>query len=295
MTLCLALDIGATKLGAALVDRQGMICARANRPTPQGDDPEVLFSGVTALLDDLLDNSADAPVALGVGSAGPLHDHSEVSPLNIPAWRGFPLRSRLEDRYHLVTFLDLDAKALALAEGWLGGARGKKNYLAMVVSSGVGGGLVLDGRLVDGRSGNAGHVGHIIVEPGGRHCSCGGRGCLEAEASGLAIAAMTGRPPAQASSEMITRTATMVGRALASVVNFCDLDLVLVAGSVALGYGEAFFSTAQRTLHENARQSYALSARILPGELADAGPLVGAAAVAWRGLGEDLLAQPLRG
>jgi glucokinase len=295
VSLCLALDIGATKLGAGLVDRSGLLCARANAPTPRADDPEVLFCGVTDLLDGLIERSGDAPVALGVGSAGPLHDHSEVSPLNIPAWRGFPIRARLEQRYGLVTFLDLDAKALALAEGWLGGARGKKNYLAMVVSSGVGGGLVLDGRLVDGRSGNAGHVGHIIVEPGGRHCSCGGRGCLEAEASGLAIAAITGRPPAQASPETITRTATMVGRALASVANFCDLDLILVAGSVALGYGQAFFDTAQRTLHENARQSYALSTRVLPAELGEAGPLIGAAAVAWSGLGEDLLAERLVG
>ncbi len=94
-----------------------------------------------------------------------MRDGSEVSPLNIPAWRGFPLRRRLEERYGLATFVELDTKALALAEGWRGVAQGKRNYMAMVVSTGIGGGLVLDGRLVEGRTGNAGHVGHVIVEP----------------------------------------------------------------------------------------------------------------------------------
>ena len=89
-----------------------------------------------------------------------------VSPLNIPAWRDFPLRSRLEAALDLPTYVDNDAKALALGEGWLGAARGRADFIAMVVSTGVGGGIVLDGRLLDGAQGNAGHIGHLIVEPG---------------------------------------------------------------------------------------------------------------------------------
>jgi glucokinase len=193
VTLCVALDIGATKLEAALIGRNGDIWRSEGSRTPAGDDPELLFVEVAKLVDQVLTDGRAAPVALGVGSAGPLHDHSEVSPLNIPAWRGFPLRRRLQDRFGLATFLEVDTKALALAEGWRGAAQGSQNYLAMVVSSGIGGGLVLDGRLIEGRTGNAGHVGHVIVEPGGRPCSCGGRGCLEAEASGWAIAAITGK------------------------------------------------------------------------------------------------------
>jgi glucokinase len=204
-SLCLALDVGATKLGAALVDRQGDARYVAESRTPEGNDPEVVFSEVTKLLDGVLGSDACAPLALGVGSAGPMTDGSQVSPLNIPAWRGFPLRRRLEDRYGIATFVELDTKALALAEGWRGAARGRRNYLAMVVSTGIGGGLVLDGRLVEGRTGNAGHVGHVLVTPGGRLCSCGGSGCLEAEASGWAIAEITGRPPSEAGPETIER------------------------------------------------------------------------------------------
>jgi glucokinase len=168
VTLCLALDIGATKLDAALVARDADILRSESSPTPAGDDPELLFIAVAKLVDELLSDGHETPVALGVGSAGPLCDHSEVSPLNIPAWRGFPLRRRLEDRFGRATFLEVDTKALALAEGWRGAAQGSRNYMAMVVSSGIGGGLVLDGRLIEGRTGNAGHVGHVIVEPGGR-------------------------------------------------------------------------------------------------------------------------------
>ena len=136
-----------------------------------------------------------------------------VSPLNIPAWRGFPLRSRLAAMTGLPTFVDNDAKALALGEGWLGAATGCRDYVAVVVSTGVGGGIVLDGRLLGGRLGNAGHIGHVIVEPEGCACSCGARGCLEAEASGTAIEKRTGRPARHASDEVVERTARLVGRA----------------------------------------------------------------------------------
>ena len=129
-----------------------------------------------------------------------------VSPLNIHAWRDFPLRERLTTALGLPVAVDNDAKALALGEGWLGAARGVDDYLAMVVSTGVGGGIVLDGRLLDGHDGNAGHIGHVVVEPEGRACVCGGRGCLEAEASGPPSPPITGRPAAEAPPTVRSRT-----------------------------------------------------------------------------------------
>jgi glucokinase len=211
-----------------------------------------------------------------------------VSPLNIPAWRDFPLRARLAAARSRPTYVDNDAKALALGEGWVGAAQGERDFVAMVVSTGVGGGLVLDGRLLDGAAGNAGHIGHVIVEPDGRACACGAAGCLEAEASGSAIAARTGRPAADASQDERARAGRLVGRAVASVVNLLDLRLAVVAGSVALGYGDAFFGPAQAELDRSARIGFARGARIIPAGLGDEGPLIGAAAVAWRGLGRDI-------
>ncbi len=150
----------------------------------------------------------------------------------------------------------------------------------MVVSTGVGGGIVLDGRLLDGAAGNAGHIGHVIVVPDGRLCVCGARGCLEAEASGTAIRAITGGAPSEASPEVVERTGTLVGRAVGSVVNLLDLRLAVVAGSVALGFGEPFFAAAQAELDAVARLEFARGARIVPAGLGRDGPLVGAAAVA---------------
>src|SRR5581483_3706715 len=101
-----------------------------------------------------------------------------------------------------------------------------------------------------------GHIGHVVVEPDGRRCACGGQGCLEAEASGLAIAALTGAPASLAGPEVVERTGTLVGRAVASVANLLDLRLAVVAGSVALGFGAPFFAAAQAELDRSARLDF---------------------------------------
>jgi glucokinase len=182
-------------------------------------------------------------------------------------------------------FVENDAKALALGEGWAGSGRGVSNFMAMVVSTGIGGGIVLDGRVLEGRSGNAGHIGHVIVEPAGRHCRCGSRGCLEAEVSGSAIEEITGRPAAEAPPEIVERTGMLVGRAIASAANLLDFRLALVGGSVALGYGTSFFAAAQREVDERARISYVKGCLVQTVGLGAAGPLIGAAGVGWRGIG----------
>jgi glucokinase len=282
----LAVDIGGTKLAAGLVTAGGDVRASATAPS-QADDAEALFGVLRGLVESVRGQGDGGRIAVcGVGCGGPMTRGGEaVSPLNIGAWRDFPLRARLAEATGLPTFVDNDAKALALGEGWRGAAAGGQNFLAMVVSTGVGGGIVLDGRLLDGAAGNAGHIGHVCVEPEGRPCVCGSRGCLEAEASGTAIAAVTGRPAAEAGPDVVARTGTLVGRAVASVANLCDLQLAVVAGSVALGFGEPFFAAAQAELDARARLSFSKGARIVPAGLGPSGPLVGAAAVGWRGLG----------
>ena len=282
----IALDVGGTKLAAARVDAAGAISARATVPTPGSQGPEEMWAAVTSLLDPLVapaQDGADAASAIGVGAGGPMTlGGRSVSPLNIPAWRDFPLYDRLVDRYALPVAIDNDAKALAIGEGRWGAAIGVSDYLAMVVSTGVGGGIVLNGRILDGAEGNAGHIGHVIVEPDGHECACGGRGCLEAETSGNAIARITGRPAAEASVEVRRRTGMLVGRAVASVAGLLDLRLALVAGSVALGFGDDFFEAAQAELDRSARISFAAGAVIAPCGLGADGPILGAAAVGFR-------------
>ena len=278
----LAVDIGGTKLAAAVVDDQGRLGWRRIVPNPGGTDSEHLWSVLAAVIDDAPRPGLEA---CGVGVGGPMAPGGElVSPLNIPAWRDFPLRRRLATLTGLPTFVDNDAKALALGEGWCGAAKGVSNYLAMVVSTGVGAGIVLDGRLLGGARGNAGHIGHVIVVPDGRRCACGAFGCLEAEVSGPSIAAITGAPAAHADGATIARSGRLVGQAVASVANLLDLRLAVVAGSVALGFGEPFFAAAQAELDRSSRLTFSRGARIIPGGLGADGPLVGAAAVGRRGL-----------
>lgn len=280
MGVALAVDIGGTKVSAGLVDELGRLLIRHDVPTPVTTEAEVVWAAVVSAIDAL--GAHDASVC-GTGCGGPMADGGAlVSPLNIPAWRDFALRERLSALLGLPVAVDNDAKALALGEGWIGAAAGERNFIGMVVSTGVGGGIVLDGRLLDGSAGNAGHIGHVIVEPDGRVCGCGARGCVEAEASGTAIRAITGAPPKDAPHEVRVRTGTLVGRAIASVANLLDLRLAVVAGSVALGYGEVFFTAAQAEIDDRSRLSFSTGTRVVPGGLGRDGPLIGAAAVGFR-------------
>ena len=283
MEQALAVDIGGTKVAAGVVTAEGELVARASAPVAGAASADALFATVEAVIAQV--RTGDE-VVCGVGSGGPMSPGGEaVSPLNIAVWRDFPLRGRLAASTGLPTYVDNDAKALALGEGWRGAAAGESSFIAMVVSTGVGGGIVLEGRLLDGASGNAGHIGHVVVEPDGRACPCGGRGCLEAEASGTAIAAITGRPAAEAGPEVVERTGRLVGRAVASVANLLDLQLAVVAGSVALGFGPPFFAAAQAEIDDRATLAFSRGTRIVPAGLGDAGPLVGAGAVGWQGWG----------
>ena len=287
--LLVAVDIGGTRMSAGLMTLRGDLIDRTQLPVDETLGDQELFESLAGIVDDMLVRADEhhemTPIAVGVGCAGPVEpDLDAVSPASIGAWRSFPLRERLAEATLLPVYGDLDAKCLAMAEGWLGAAQGHSNFLALVVSSGISGGVVLNGQVLDGATGNAGNIGHLIVEPNGRRCACGSRGCLEAEASGRAIEAITGRPPTEPSYEIMQRTGDLVGRAVSSVCNLLDIDLVVVGGAVALGFGATFFNSAQAALDRHARVEYSRGARITPARLGDRGPLVGAGAVGLRGV-----------
>jgi glucokinase len=290
--LALAVDIGGTKMAVGLVDAAGSMAFRAQVPTrPTGldcgaDEAELLWADLSGLVTQVMAEvgANDRTLVCGVGCGGPMSaGGGEVSPLNIAGWRSFPLGDRLAELSGLPTFVVNDAKALAVGEGWIGAAAGQPNYIGMVVSTGIGGGVVLDGRLLEGRLGNAGHIGHMVVVPDGRPCLCGSHGCLEAEVSGTALAAITGQAAELAPPELIERAGTLVGRAVASTVNLLDLPLAVISGSVALGFGTPFFAAAQREVDLRCGLDFTRGSKVVPGGLGDSGPLIGAARVGWRG------------
>lgn len=298
----LALDVGGTKLAAALVDRTGTVLRRDQTPTPAGADAETTWRALADLCDRVA--AGTAPGGVGVGCVGPMTwPAGEVSPLNVGGWRGFPLRARLADRFAGVPVrVHNDGVATAVGEHWRGTGRDRANMLGMVISTGVGGGLVLGDRLVDGGTGNAGHVGHVVVEPDGPPCACGGHGCLEAVAAGPAVTrwalAHGWRPPggvgptarevaaAAGSGDPVARAAfdragELAGQGIASVVTLLDLDVVVVGGGLAQA-GPLLFAPLLRGFRRHARMAFARRTPVLPAALgADAG-LVGAAALVWR-------------
>ena len=163
---------------------------------------------------------------------------------------------------------------------WCGAGVGLSDFVSVSMGAGVGGAIVSGGRLLEGRLGNAGHIGHIVVEPDGRPCACGGKGCLEAYCSGRAIEEETGRPPQRAPQAIVERTGIFVGRALASLGAVCDLRTAIIGGSVALGFGEPFFAAVQSELDHRARLTFTQGFKVMPAGLGQLAPLVGAAALA---------------
>ena len=303
----LALDIGGTKTAAGLVGPDGDLRLHEVIQTRAHGPADALFHDVVALCDRVLAAGSVRPsdlAGIGVGCGGPMrYPEGRVSTLNIPAWREFPLRALLQERYGCPAIVDNDAKALAVAEYWIGAGRGAGCLLGMVVSTGVGGGIIEDGRLIHGASGNAGHLGHIVAYRDGPPCACGSRGCVEAVASGtglakralaaksqgllpdlpaaptgadLVAAARAGEPTA---AQLIEEAGTAVGRGIAAVAALLDVDRAVIGGGLALGAGELLLGPLRQALAEDASLDFTrgIEQRVVLSDLGIAGALAGAA------------------
>lgn len=295
----LALDIGGTKLAAALVDSGGRASSHRRVATPAGLDGEQLWSTVEALVRRV--SRGRKLVGVGVGCGGPMRwPEGVVSPLNIPAWRDFPLRDRLREAFPgLPVRLHNDAVAFVAGEHWRGAGRGNDDVLGIVVSTGVGGGIVAGGRLLDGASGNAGHIGHVVVDPEGPECVCGGRGCLEAIARGPAVVQWATdqgwrpgdrqSPTAQdladdasrghrVATAALRRAGEAIGVAIASATHLLDLEVVAIGGGLSQA-GPLLFTPLEEAFRRHARMEFAREVRVVPAALGQEAGLVGAAAL----------------
>ncbi|GAA3461516.1 ROK family protein [Saccharothrix longispora] len=255
--VAVALDIGGTKLAAALVGPDGTVLARRTAPTPAGDAGTV-WRALAGVVTEVVDHAAATGrelLGVGIASAAPMDLRTgTVSPVNIPGWRDFPVTAHVAGLLPgLPVRLGGDALCMALAEYHHGTGRGSACLLGMVVSTGVGGGFVFDGRPHFGTTGNAGHVGHFVVDPAGPLCGCGAQGCSEAVASGpamvrwaleqgwrplggaadgvaLAASARAGDPAARAA---FRRSGEAVARVVTVASALCEIDRVVIGGGVA--------------------------------------------------------------
>lgn len=293
----LALDIGGTKIAAGLVDQDGTLIHHARQPTPD-TDAEAVWSVVHELLTEALDVAGGQVRGVGIASAGPIDlPTGTVSPINIDAWHRFPIVDRVAAATRMPVRLGGDGLCMALGERWCGAGRGARFLLGMVVSTGVGGGLVLDDAPYDGRTGNAGHVGHVVVDPGGAECTCGGHGCVETVAAGPRMALWAKEngwdAPPGADAEQLAdaaiagdavalrafrRGATAVAATIASVGAVCDLDLVVIGGGVAKS-GALLFDPLRAALDRYAGLDFLRGLQVVPATLGGEAGLVGAAAL----------------
>ncbi len=300
----LAVDIGGTKIAVALVDDQGNAGAATVRPTPRSADPDEVFApAADAIRAVLADRPAGAaPLRVGIGSAGPVDTpEGTISPVNIGAWRGFPVVERVGAVVRDVTGrapavgLAGDGHCFALGEHWLGAARDVDTMVGLVLSTGVGGGAVIDNRLFAGTTGNAVHLGHISVNAWGPRCVCGCHGCTEmyargpamvaaaqergwvgADAQALTADARAGHPVAR---EVIEIGMRALAAGIATTATELDVRTFVLGGGVSKA-GEVVFEPLRRHLRDFAVLDYVRDLEVRPAVLENAG-LLGAAALAF--------------
>ncbi|MEV6656937.1 ROK family protein [Nocardia fluminea] len=288
----LALDIGATKFAAGVVDPHYRLHG-VRRVAAACDDPWAACRDLLVAVAD--DNEVSA---IGIGAAGPVDvPAGMIRPLNLAAWRGgFAIVEHVRALFpKAVVRLAIDGACLALAEHRVGGLRGVDNGLALTVSSGVGGGIIADGRVVLGRTGNAGHLGHIVVPGDDTACPCGGFGCVEAVASGmssvrwarargwvgesgeeLAEAAHRGDRIALAA---MTRAGTALGQGISSAAALLDVDRVVISGGFAQS-GEPLWGPLRAAVARHSRLEFIEELSVRLSTLSEGATLVGAGVLA---------------
>lgn len=295
----LAVDVGGTKLEAALVGSDGVLVAgsRSRQATGREATPASMDAAIRSVVEHALAAlPAGAEIAgAGVGSAGPVdRDTGTIIPVNMPQARGYRLADAVRTAASAVLGVDVptvfghDGGALALAESWLGATRGARASLSIVVSTGIGGGFVVDGQYVPGASGNAGHLGQMRREGGLtlEEIASGPASASWAQSQGwtgatgedLARDAAAGDATARAA---IERSARAVGETLADAATLVDLDLIAIGGGFSR-VSDDYIDLVQVALTASAAHDYSRAARVVRSGLGDEGPLIGAAAFVLR-------------
>ncbi len=302
----LGVDVGGTKIAAALIDAEGRPHGLRTVPTLAHEGAEAILGRIVALARAVIAEASRMPAAVGIGTGGqvdPATGDIVFATELLPGWTGLPLARRLREALGLPVRAANDVHTMALGEVTYGAGRGVRYGLYVAVGTGIGGGWVLDGRLYYGRSGLAGSVGHVKVEPDGRPCTCGGCGCVEQYASGPAIAGhyrrLRGLAAAPDGQEVVAAMCTgdtlarfavqeagrWLGLALASLVNAMEPDAIVIGGGVAAA-GEPFFSAIRASLARHALPS-ARSTPVIPAALGPYAGVIGAGVLA-----RQELAQP---
>lgn len=305
--IVLAADLGGTNLRMAAVRRDGKILYRARRETPRRtESAEEIVSLISDAANECLQNTKEkaSTLAMAVPATINFKEGITVTSPNLPALVNFRLSKALEDELNLPCVLENDANAAAIGEKWLGAAKGFQNLIAVTLGTGVGGGIILNGKILRGADGTGGEIGHIPVEPFGAPCGCGARGCLEQYASATAItrlarkfeklypksivkqkskpssleiyeAAVAGDALAL---EVFRQQGFYLGVALSGLINVLNPEIIVIGGGAAAGWN-LFVPETREQIKERAYRAPAKRAEIVQTRLGDDAGILGAAKV----------------
>src|SRR5699024_2429539 len=297
MQYSMGVDIGGTKIAIAIVSEYGNIIEKNIIQTDHSKTPEQMISIIYDEIKKVVSESGvqlEEIKGVGVGAPGPLDSENGriICPPNLKSWIDIPIVQLMKQELALPVLLENDANVAALAEKWIGAGLGSNNFAYMTVSTGVGAGIIVDGNLLRGIKGNAGDIGHTVVDPSFGQCSCGQYGCLESIASGTAIAEhgtkIIGRELStkevfelysegeEKIVDLIERIFRVLGVACVSMINTFDLEKIVIGGGVS-EVGEVLFNAVQSYVGKYALNPVGRQTKVVPAKLGQSAGVIGAA------------------
>ena len=299
MNYSIGVDIGGTKVAIAVVNESGVIHHQSIIPTELTIKPEVMIHKISEEIKHVVKNSTisiDDIIGVGIGAPGPLDSKNGMitCPPNLPTWTDIPIRKLIEEHLSIPVILENDANAAALAEKWIGAAQENENFIYITVSTGIGAGIIDNGKLLRGQKGNAGDIGHMVVDPSFGECSCGQSGCLESIASGTAIAKRGSKimerdvtteevfdlfgdnnPEIVAYIESVYK---VLGVASVNMINTFDPEKIVIGGGVSK-VGDPLFKSIRAYVSQYALNTTGRKTEIVPAQLDQSSGVIGAAAL----------------
>ncbi|MNZ56223.1 Glucokinase [compost metagenome] len=299
MRYAAGIDIGGTKSAIGIVDQQGTVIAKRTLPTDQSVTPDVMVDRIADALKELIqDTKMDEAelIGIGIGAPGPLNTKKGtiVKPPNLRGWWDFAIVSSFERHFTVPIHFENDATAAALAEKWLGAAKEAENFVYITISTGIGAGIYSHGRLITGSTGNAGDVGHLVIDPASGTCVCGQQGCWEYIASGTAIARqasqLLGRDVSTKEvfdladdghvqmKALVDQVFRYIGIGCVTLINTFDPELLVIGGGVSQ-VGDPLFDCIRDYVSRHALNPTGRNTLIMPAALLQDAGLIGAAAL----------------
>ncbi len=306
--IVLAADLGGTNLRMAAIDRDGNILYRTKRETPRGERADEILQAIVQSAAECRKNCPDFQVA-AISAAVPAIINVQsgviIKAPNLPALDGFRMKAALEAELNLKAVLENDANAAAVGESWMGASRGFQNSICVTLGTGVGGGIIINDKVLRGIDGTAGEIGHICVEPFGAPCGCGSRGCAEQYSSATAIVRLAreletqypqsvlnnsrvtafevfqaGTKGDELALEVFRQMGFYLGIVLAGLINVINPEVIVIGGGVSDGW-DLFVPKVRNTIYERAYREPAKRAKIIRAELGDDAGLIGVARLAF--------------